>query len=64
MRDVWYKTSFLFDQKQTANGLAQDRFDNYKVQLSINNMLDEKYQQAHEYSTMGRSFNFGIRKLY
>ncbi|WP_299121756.1 phosphoribosylformylglycinamidine synthase [uncultured Tenacibaculum sp.] len=32
MRDVWYKTSFLFDQKQTANGLAQDRFDNYKVQ--------------------------------
>ena len=32
MRDVWYKTSFLLDQKQTANGLAQDRFDNYKKQ--------------------------------
>ena len=32
MRDVWYKTSFLLDQKQTANGLAQDRFDNYKNQ--------------------------------
>ncbi|MEP3836038.1 MAG: phosphoribosylformylglycinamidine synthase [Algibacter sp.] len=31
-RDVWYKTSFLLDQKQTANGLAQDRFDNYKNQ--------------------------------
>jgi phosphoribosylformylglycinamidine synthase len=32
MRDVWYKTSFLLDQKQTANGLAQNRFDNYKNQ--------------------------------
>ncbi|OBX22602.1 MULTISPECIES: phosphoribosylformylglycinamidine synthase [Bizionia] len=32
LRDVWYKTSFLLDQKQTANGLAQDRFDNYKNQ--------------------------------
>ncbi len=31
-RDVWYKTSFLLDQKQTAIGLAQDRFDNYKNQ--------------------------------
>ena len=32
MRDVWYKTSHLLDQKQTANGLAKDRFDNYKNQ--------------------------------
>ena len=32
MRDVWYETSFLLDQKQTANNLAQDRFDNYKKQ--------------------------------
>jgi phosphoribosylformylglycinamidine synthase len=32
LRDMWYKTSFLLDNKQTANGLAQDRFDNYKNQ--------------------------------
>ena len=32
MRDVWYKTSFLLDQRQTANGLAKDRFENYKKQ--------------------------------
>jgi phosphoribosylformylglycinamidine synthase len=31
-RDTWYNTSFLLDQKQTANGLAQERFDNYKNQ--------------------------------
>ena len=32
LRDVWYETSFLLDQKQTANGLANDRFENYKNQ--------------------------------
>ncbi len=32
LRDMWYKTSFLLDQKQTANGLAKTRFDNYKNQ--------------------------------
>ena len=32
LRDMWYKTSYLLDQKQTANGLAKDRFDNYKHQ--------------------------------
>jgi len=32
LRDAWYKTSFLLDQKQTANNLAQARFDNYKNQ--------------------------------
>ncbi|MFC4097113.1 phosphoribosylformylglycinamidine synthase [Euzebyella saccharophila] len=32
LRDTWYKTSFLLDQQQTANGLAQERFDNYKNQ--------------------------------
>ncbi|NRA93462.1 MAG: phosphoribosylformylglycinamidine synthase [Psychroserpens sp.] len=32
LRDMWYKTSFLLDQKQTANGLAEDRFNNYAKQ--------------------------------
>lgn len=32
LRDVWYKTSYLLDQKQTANNLAQARFNNYKNQ--------------------------------
>ena len=32
LRDVWYETSFLLDQKQTANGLAKERYDNYKNQ--------------------------------
>ena len=32
VRDTWYKTSYLLDDKQTANGLAKKRFDNYKNQ--------------------------------
>ena len=32
LRDIWYKTSYLLDNKQTANGLAKDRYDNYKNQ--------------------------------
>ena len=32
LRDMWYKTSFLLDSKQTANGLAKVRFNNYKKQ--------------------------------
>ena len=32
LRDAWYETSHLLDQKQTANGLATARFNNYKNQ--------------------------------
>ncbi|HBK70420.1 MAG TPA: phosphoribosylformylglycinamidine synthase, partial [Flavobacteriaceae bacterium] len=31
-RDVWYRTSFFLDNKQTANDLALKRYDNYNVQ--------------------------------
>jgi phosphoribosylformylglycinamidine synthase len=32
VRDTWYKTSFLLDAKQSKNGKAQERFDNFKNQ--------------------------------
>jgi phosphoribosylformylglycinamidine synthase len=32
LRDTWFKTSYLFDQKQTKNNKAKERFDNYKNQ--------------------------------
>jgi phosphoribosylformylglycinamidine synthase len=31
-RDIWFKTSFLLDQKQTKNNKAQERFENYSNQ--------------------------------
>ncbi|TKC06628.1 phosphoribosylformylglycinamidine synthase [Pedobacter polaris] len=30
LRDVWFKTSYLLDNKQTGNGLAKERYSNYK----------------------------------
>ncbi len=32
LRKTWYKTSFLLDQKQTANDLAKDRYENFAKQ--------------------------------
>ena len=32
LRDKWFKTSYLLDDKQTANGLAKERYENYKEQ--------------------------------
>ena len=32
LRDVWYKTSYLLDRKQSFNGKALERFENYKKQ--------------------------------
>lgn len=31
-RDIWFKTSFLLDQKQSKNGTAEERYKNYKNQ--------------------------------
>lgn len=31
-RDTWYKTSFLLDSKQSRNGMAKERYSNYKNQ--------------------------------
>ena len=32
LRDVWYETSYLLDTKQSFNGCARKRFENYKQQ--------------------------------
>lgn len=32
LRDVWYKTSYLLDAKQTKNNKAKERYENYKNQ--------------------------------
>lgn len=33
LRDVWFKTSYLLDQKQSGPQKAKERFDNYKHQV-------------------------------
>ena len=32
LRDVWYKTSYLMDKRQSGNECAAKRFENYKLQ--------------------------------
>ena len=32
LRDVWYASSYLLDRKQSMNGCAKKRFENYKAQ--------------------------------
>ena len=32
MREVWYSSSYLLDRKQSMNGCAKKRFENYKMQ--------------------------------
>lgn len=32
LRDVWFETSYLLDQKQSKNNKAQERYDHYKHQ--------------------------------
>lgn len=41
MRDVWYKTSYLLDKKQSTEKLATDRFETYKK-----NILNYKFPEG------------------
>jgi len=48
LRDTWYKSSYLLDQKQTGENLAKNRFDNYKKQAlsySFNKDFEGKLSQ-------------------
>ena len=36
----------------------------YNMFFDINNIMNEKYETARDYSQMDRSFNFGIRRTY
>ena len=36
----------------------------YNLFFDINNIMDEKYETARDYSQIDRSFNFGIRSVY
>ncbi|QBA64462.1 phosphoribosylformylglycinamidine synthase [Muriicola soli] len=39
-RDLWFKTSYLLDDKQTSQNLAKQRFENYKYQPLIYHFPD------------------------
>ena len=54
MRDVWFKTSFLLDRKQSTSTLAEERYNNYKT-----NDLSFRYPTAFS----GKFAQYGIDPL-
>lgn len=48
LRDVWYSTSYRLDKKQSLNGMADERFKNYKnqpVEIKFNDSFTGKFSQ-------------------
>ena len=39
-------------------------FNGFQATFNIGNILDEEYEQAYQYSSIGRTYNFGIRRVY
>ena len=39
-------------------------YNKYNLYFLANNIFDENYEQAYQYSTLGRSFNFGLKTNY
>ena len=57
--DVILDDYFLFDFEASykyANG--------YKLNFSIGNILDQEYEQAYQYSSMGRDIHLGIKRAF
>src|SRR5690606_21246569 len=58
-RDTWYKTSYLLDQKQSKNGMADERYKNYKNQPLA--FVFPKHFTGHLRQTQGDIKNVGSR---
>jgi len=39
-------------------------FNDYNMYFSLTNILDKSYEEAYQYSTPDRAFNFGLRRVY
>lgn len=51
MRDIWYKTSYLLDRKQSFNGCAKERFLNY---------VDQPLDLRFKHTFTGKLSQYGI----
>jgi len=39
-------------------------YDTYNLTFDANNIFDDNYEQSHGYSSVGRSFNLGVNRVY
>ena len=51
----YYKVDFASNYKL---------FDNYNLYFSASNLTDEGYSQAYQYTTLGRNFDFGLKRAF
>jgi len=55
----------ILDDYLTINYSASYKlYGNYELFFVANNIFDQNYEQAYQYSSMGRNFNFGIKRAY
>ncbi len=55
----------ILDDYSLANLYVDYQFSNlYKLNFSLKNLFDEKYNEAFNYNTAGRSINLKLRKQY
>ena len=43
---------------------ASAKYYGYNIFFDLNNIFDEKYEQAYQYSVPGREINFGIKRSF
>jgi vitamin B12 transporter len=55
----------ILDDYMTIDFISKLKmYDNYFLSFSAKNMFDANYEQANGYSSLGRSFFFGINRVY
>jgi len=59
-----YKDVHLDGYMVNDLSLNYDLFGMYDIFIDVNNILDKKYSTALDYSSMERSYNFGIKRSY
>ena len=52
----------ILDAYSQFNFSVTDNYFNYEVFFDVNNIFDENYAQAYQYSVNGREFNFGLKR--
>ncbi len=62
LRDLWFRTSYLLDKKQSGAELAKDRFDNYKKQTLQYNFPSDFTGKFEQYKIdQNRKSSSGIK---
>ena len=58
-------TDVILDDYITFGYKAEYRLNGpYKIYFVANNIFDQNYEQAYQYSTMGKTFNIGLKTEY